>query len=160
VAGAVAVTTLAAAEANQLCTRLPDVQAIVNAAAAELAPLRSTMSAARWGTLVHSLAKRMIDARRAAEPERWGNVFAEISLDLSDVPPGEDNTVRYGKEGSTRLDVLEIVNAELACVYDAKTGKRGLSGPRVVQMAAVVEKYAPGALFVIMELRAGEDLPF
>ena len=160
VAGAVAVTTLTATEANQLCTRLPDVQAVVNAAAAELAPLRSTMSAAKWGTLVHSLAKKMIDARRAAEPEVWGNVFAEISLDLSDVPQGENNTVRYGKEGSTRLDVLEIVNAEVVCVYDAKTGKRGLSASRVAQIAAVVEKFAPGALFVIMELLAGEDLPF
>lgn len=160
VAGAVAVTTLAAAEINQLCARLPDVQAIVNAAAAELAPLRSTMNAAKWGTLVHSLAKKMIDARRVAEPEVWGNVFAEISLDLSDVAEGEDNIVRYGKEGSTRLDVLEIVNAELACVYDAKTGKRGLSASRVAQIAAVVEKFAPGALFVIMEILAGEDLPF
>ncbi len=41
----------------------------------------------------------------------------------------------YGTKDSIRIDVLENVGDGTVCVYDIKTGQRGLSLPRTVEIA-------------------------
>lgn len=152
IAGATAVATLTPTQVSLLCPRLGEVQEILDLAAAELAPLKSTVSAAAWGSMVHRRAKEILDGRKALFSEAYAGIFAEISLDI------ESKVVTYGTEKSTRLDVLDIAEQGTTCVYDAKTGKAGLTANRIAQIATIVQNYVPGSTFVIMELRPGDIL--
>ena len=67
---------------------------------------------------------------------------------------GQTIVVRRGQKGSIRVDVYEKVNDESVCVYDIKTGRRGLSYKRIKEIAAAVaEKYGKEARFIIIEIR-------
>jgi hypothetical protein len=62
--------------------------------------------------------------------------------------------VHRGQTGSIRVDVYEKVSDDLVCVYDIKTGRRGLSYARIQEIAAAVaEKYGKEARFIIIEIR-------
>lgn len=50
----------------------------------------------------------------------------------------------YGSRNSVRVDVLENVGDGTVCVYDIKTGTKGLSPGRMVEIATGVRSYYPG----------------
>lgn len=82
------------------------------------------VSKQRYGTEVH---KRLADEINGLDDRTY---VAEQSILKSS---GAD--VRYGTEGSVRIDVLEDVNRDTVCIYDIKTGERILSLPRSVELA-------------------------
>ena len=62
----------------------------------------------------------------------------------------------YGKRGSIRIDVLENTGNGTVCVYDIKTGRRGLSLPRSKEIASNVQKVYPGTQrIIVIETRPG-----
>ena len=66
----------------------------------------------------------------------------------------------YGELGSIRMDAYENVpEKSTVCVYDPKTGWRGLSFPRMNELAAAAHRlfgYKPNYIFVI-EVRPGQS---
>ncbi len=122
---------LTAEQAAQICRRLPDVQAWTNSAALQLAPLRSTMSPQEFGTILHVAVKGTVDGLRIQFPTEFANVWPELSVSSEGLTSMEPNGPSYGEKGTTRLDIFERVNATTACIYDIKSGRRGLSSSRV-----------------------------
>ena len=57
---------------------------------------------------------------------------------------------RYGEFRSIRVDVLENVGNGTVCVYDIKTGDRGLSISRMDEIALNVNRLYPGTQRVIV----------
>jgi hypothetical protein len=94
-----------------------------------------------------------------------GNLSAEVSLlktlaETGELPqepenePGERQETRWGKKGSLRIDVLENTENGMVCVYDIKTGKKGLSARRIAEIARAVYLRHPFASgFVVTEMR-------
>lgn len=109
------------------------------------------------GTNIHTSAKRLREAAKLANPEAYANVHPEISLDLEPIEGEGGFDVVYGASGSTRLDVLELVNPQMGCVYDYKTGSSGLTTKRIMQIIEVWNHRFPGVPVVILEMR--QDLP-
>jgi hypothetical protein len=56
----------------------------------------------------------------------------------------------YGRKDSIRIDVLEKVSDGTVCVYDIKTGQRGLSAARTSEIATNVFKAYPGTQRIIV----------
>jgi hypothetical protein len=74
----------------------------------------------------------------------------------------EDNhqsEARYGQLGSIRMDAYEnIPDKSTVCVYDPKTGRRGLSFPRMNELAASAHRlfgYTPKYI-IVTEVRPGQ----
>jgi hypothetical protein len=103
--------------AELVCGRFSEVQDRTNAAANSLAHLREGLSPTQYGTAVHTHVKHQIDALRNPD------FRAEVSL-LKSIE------ARYGHEGTVRIDVFERTKDNTVCVYDIKTGSRGMSMPR------------------------------
>lgn len=75
------------------------------------------------------------------------NFRAEVSY----VKNIEEN---YGKKDSIRIDVLEKVGDGTVCVYDIKTGRRGLSLPRTAEIAKnVFGAYSDTRRIIVSEIR-------
>ena len=85
-------------------------------------------------------------------PLIYGSLRPELSID-SEGQTSDDREVHYGQRNTTRLDILERVNSGLVCVYDIKTGTRGLSAGRVETIADRVHLIEPGAVFYVIEVR-------
>ncbi len=96
------------------------------------------MSATQFGTKVHTRLKQLIDNRY--DP----NFRAEVSY------AGEEEDADYGESGSIRVDVLERLGNGVVCVYDIKTGNRGLEGPRMTTIARKVLKRFPDTRRIIV----------
>jgi hypothetical protein len=69
--------------------------------------------------------------------------------------PGKPGSTRYGDPGSIRVDVLEnLPEIQMVCIYDIKTGKKALYGPRMKELAEAVRKYYSHAIgFIVIEVR-------
>jgi len=62
--------------------------------------------------------------------------------------------VIYGRPNAIRVDVLERVDDRTVCVYDIKTGSRGLSIARMNEIASNVNVRYPGThRIVVIETR-------
>lgn len=111
------------------------------------------MNPAVLGTNIHLSAKDRLDTAKLTNPARYANIYAEVSLDLE--PPEDTDTigVPYGTAQSTRLDVLELVSAEMGCVYDYKTGRAGLTTARVLKIVTAWNIRFPGVPVVVIEMR-------
>ena len=60
----------------------------------------------------------------------------------------------YGLKDSIRVDVLEDVRNGTVCVYDIKTGKRGLGFNRAVEVARkVADAFGSAHRLIIIEIR-------
>lgn len=78
------------------------------------------------------------------------NFRAEYSLIKS------EEAKHYGEAGSIRVDVLENVGNGTVCVYDIKTGDKGMNVSRMDEIAFNVNRLYPGTLRVIViETRPG-----
>ena len=107
------------------CPRLGEVQDRTDLAVETVRQSGRYLPPAKFGTAVHTNLKQQISDLR--DPD----FRAEVSY-LKSLEDG------YGKKDSIRIDVLENVGDGTACVYDIKTGRRGLSIPRIKEIATNV----------------------
>jgi hypothetical protein len=60
----------------------------------------------------------------------------------------------YGAKDTIRVDVLERRDQATVCVYDIKTGRSGLSVPRMAEITTSVFKaYGPVLRIIVTEVR-------
>ena len=124
------------------CPKLGEVQARTNEAvdtvkrhgAIDLTP-------AAFGTAVHFALKA--DINSLDDPNFRADVSVLKSLDET-----------YGTKDSVRVDVYENVGDGTVCVYDIKTGKRGLGPARAAEIAVkVFASYGKAKRIIIIETR-------
>lgn len=147
-------------QVTQFCPHAAEVQSFIDLAAAEWAPLASTMNPAVLGTNIHVSAKGRLDAAKLAELELYANLYAEVSLDLEPTRNRAAIGVTYGSTGSTRLDVMELVSPQMGCVYDYKTGSAGLTTRRIMKIIEAWNHRFPGVPVVIIEMRQNSPVWF
>lgn len=119
------------------CPRLGEVQNRTDVASETVKHSRGELPPAEFGTAVHTNLKRQINELH--DPD----LRAEVSYLKSQE---ED----YGKKDSIRIDVLENVGDGTVCVYDIKTGRRGLSIPRTKEIAKNVFGAFPNTRRIIV----------
>lgn len=124
-----AVRSLNRDEVQAYCPRLVDVQTRTDRIAEEVSTYMPNVSQQRYGTEVH---KRLADEINGLDDRTY---VAEQSILKSEMAQR-----LYGAKGSIRIDVLEEVNRDTVCVYDIKTGERGLSLPRSIELASEIFK--------------------
>jgi hypothetical protein len=60
----------------------------------------------------------------------------------------------YGKKGTIRIDVYENPGTGTVCVYDIKTGKRGLSVARFIELATQASIfYSDARRIIVIQVR-------
>lgn len=78
--------------------------------------------------------------------------YAEVSL-AQLVEDPDTVGVTCGTTQSTRLNGMELVSAEMGCVYDYKTGRAGLTTARVLKIVQAWNMLFPDVPLVILEMR-------
>ncbi|MEZ5850503.1 MAG: hypothetical protein R3D68_07625 [Hyphomicrobiaceae bacterium] len=128
-------------ETDAACPRHPAVQSRTDAAADAVRREGNYWTAADYGTKVHKNLERQI--KFLDDP----NFVAEQSMSKNDFE-------NYGTPGSIRVDVLERVGNGTVCVYDIKTGRRGLSAARSAEIVGTVfQRYSGTRRIVLIETR-------
>ena len=135
------VGTLTRAETATVCTKLDLVQRLSNEAFAEAKRAGPYPNAAVFGTAVHARLRQKILTHGGP------TLKAEFSL-LKKV---EEEPLDFS---AIRVDVIENRGEGPICVYDLKTGKRGLSGPRTAEFAIRLLKH--GRPIIVIEVRPNE----
>lgn len=117
-------------EVEQACQRMPDVQNFADRAAMAAGSPKLFPSPQTYGTDVHMRFKKFIDDLYDI------NFRAERSFAKEWADPTDRAEVQYGYPGSFRVDAYEYnpVSGTL-CIYDLKTGRRGLSISRADALA-------------------------
>jgi hypothetical protein len=171
---AVFVGSLTRDEVSGFCNKLRTVQNFTDAAVKTVRDDAKYKGPADFGTKVHLEIKRLINEKpnpdfrsevsvikSTTEAEhRLGNAARSQSSDLAGIPgvtPYIEET--YATLGSIRMDAYEN-NREKStvCVYDPKTGRRGLSFPRMNELAAAAHGlfgYEPKYI-IVTEVRPGQ----
>jgi hypothetical protein len=134
-------------EVKKVCPNIDEVQNWTDSAASEARDNGPYSSPAVYGTAVHTRLKALIESLQPWELPK-GSVFsAEKSL-------MKTRDEAFGIKGSIRIDVFEDLGNLTVCVYDIKTGLRGLSPKRVLEIATRVYRNLPDTLrIIIMEVR-------
>jgi hypothetical protein len=138
-------------ELEGVCNRLGDVQSFTDKAVEQVRKNADYKGSADFGTKVHK------EIAKAVANENDSNFKAEQSVLKS-----KGANAYYGVRDSVRMDAFEN-HGEIStvCVYDPKTGWRGLSFPRMTELAAAAHKlfdYIPHHIIVI-EVRPGQGQP-
>ena len=136
-------------QVKDACKKLDDVQNRTDEAVAEVRTEGKYDGPADFGTKVH---KRIADGINL-DPENKPNYIAEVSLAKSKMAADP----HYGQRDTVRIDVLEnLPDISTVCVYDPKTGDRGLSLPRMKELAQTVLTKFPNTQYIIVtEVRPG-----
>lgn len=132
-------------EVNDACRKLDDVQDRTDQAVKEVTRSGDYKGPADFGTKVHKELARGINGLGDS------NYRAEVSLIKTKLETDAD----YGERGSIRVDVFENRPAtSTVCVYDPKTGNRGLDFPRMNEIAQTVQRVYPTTQrIIITEIR-------
>jgi hypothetical protein len=134
---------------GKVCDKLGDVQTRTDEAIEKVRKDAVYKGPADFGTKVH---KEIADG---IEELKDHNYRAEVSGIKS-----KQADAKYGEQGSIRIDAYEhLPETSTVCVYDAKTGKRGLSFPRMSELAQTAQalfKNKPTQIIVI-EVRPGQQ---
>jgi hypothetical protein len=135
-------------QVNDVCEKLQNVQKLTDDAVEKVREEGEYDGPADFGTKVH---KRIEDGIKA---QKDPNYRAEVSL----IKTKLEAEANYGERGSVRIDALENrAEIKTVCVYDPKTGWRGLSLPRMNELAGTVQKVFPGTEHIIVtEVRPGQ----
>jgi hypothetical protein len=137
-------------ELGDVCKRLPDVQGYTDGAVAEVRNDKKYEGPASFGSRVHKVIADKVKAK--GDP----NFKAEVSVIKSRLE------ARYGEKDTVRIDAYE--NREeisTVCVYDPKTGKRGLSFPRMTELAETAHRLFENKPrhIIVIEVRPGQGQP-
>jgi hypothetical protein len=123
------------------CPRLGEVQERTDAATDAIRRSGRYLPPAEFGTAVHTNLKKQI--QDLGDPR----FRAEVSY----LKNQEEN---YGRKDSIRIDVLEDVGDGTVCVYDIKTGRRGLSVARTAEIATnVFNAFSGTQRIIVSEIR-------
>jgi len=136
------VGTLPRDRVEEACPRLGEVQWRTDEAVDTVRRRGAIdLSPTQFGTAVHVSLKRQIDA--LFDPDFRAEVSALKTLDET-----------YGTKDSIRIDVFEYVGDGTVCVYDIKTGNRGLGFARATEIAGkVFVSFTPATRIIIIETR-------
>ena len=129
-------------ETDAACPRHTEVQSRTDDAADTVRREGNYWTAAEYGTRVHKNLERQI--KFLDDP----NFVAEQSMSKV------REEARYGEPGTIRIDVIENVGNGTVCVYDIKTGRRGLSTARSAEIVgAVFKRYRGTNRIILIETR-------
>ena len=124
------------------CPRNGEVLTMTDQVAAEVRQSGLYRSPQAFGNAVHARIAKIV--KEMNDP----NFRAEVSLH-----PERIDTF-YGEKGTLRLDLLERAVPGTACVYDYKTGRRGIEPPRALDLVRVVLKNFPEVKrIIVIEVR-------
>jgi hypothetical protein len=127
-------------EVDEICQNgLSKVQKLVDIAVKQAGPRKKDESAQSYGSRVHAELEFLIK-NRLIKGIDTRNFRAEISFGTDDNSKGvgKITEVTRGKEDSIRIDVIQDLGRGTVCMYDLKTGLRGLSIPRATDFAKSV----------------------
>jgi hypothetical protein len=136
---------------KNVCKKLGKVQKLTDEAVEQVRKDADYKGPADFGTKVHKKIAHAIESKNNP------NFRAEQSGIKSKLEAAD-----YGEPGSTRIDAYEN-HSEIStvCAYDPKTGWRGLSLPRMAELAETAHRlfrYHPRYIFVV-EVRPGQRQP-
>jgi hypothetical protein len=118
---------------------------MTNTAAQKVGPPSNYSSPAVYGTKVHSELEKIVNAQRKP------TLKAERSYTKAGIETGRI-------AGAIRVDVLEERDDGTLCIYDIKTGRRGLAMSRVREFALRTSKRIEGYRdIVVIEVRPFEE---
>lgn len=124
---------------NDYCPLNPEVQEVTDEATRRLKASNPHLSEPVLGTLIH------YDIGKRFELRNYPNVRVEYSIDRI-----QGTRADYGEQNSVRLDLYEYTPNRMVCVYDYKTGKRGLSATRALLLARIARVHFPDARGVVI----------
>ena len=134
-------------QVDEYCPRHGEVQERTSRIAREEKEKGYFTSPQEYGTLVHKRLADEINGPSGRKEPIDPHFRAEVSLLKS-------KEEAYGQAGTIRVDVLERVDDRTVCVYDIKTGRRGLSIGRMNEIATNVNMRYPGTgRIVVIEAR-------
>jgi hypothetical protein len=138
-------------ELEGVCNKLPKVRQFTDEAVKEVRDDKEYRGPASFGSRVHKVIADKV--KTYGDPDFKSEVSA-IKSKLA---------AKYGEKGSIRIDAYENRPAKsTVCVYDPKTGLRGLSFPRMGELAKAARllfNYDPQHIIVI-EVRPGQGQPW
>lgn len=117
------------AEAETACKYLPELQSRLDRAVSAAGPANNYPHAAIYGTFIHQYLKDQI------EDARYPDLKAEQSFAKQMLESTPDEFVRYGYPRSVRIDAYELREDGTLCIYDFKTGRRGIDERRWKELA-------------------------
>ncbi len=150
---AIYVGKVTAQETQDICRKYTETQNLTNEAVDRMIGKRFR-NAADYGTAVHHELKELVAQK--------GGPFlaAEKSFLKAKEEAGifyDENANLYGKKGTIRVDVLDSSREQdlrTICVYDIKTGRRGLNPYRMFEIAgAVARKHGANMRIIVTEMR-------
>lgn len=124
---------------NQFCPHNQEVQDVTDKATRRLTELNPNLNKTRLGSLIH------FDIGQTFIGRDYPEIAVEFSLDKS-----TGREVFYGKKDSVRVDLYEWAPDEMVCVYDPKTGDKGLEFDRALVLARAAKRHFPQSRGVIM----------
>lgn len=128
-------------DVNAACPRFGEVQSYAKEATKRADADGPWFSTQNRGTAIHKDIQNQIRALR--DPDFRAEVSALKSGDS-----------RYGLPGTVRVDVFEHVGNGTTCIYDIKTGDKGLSAARMVELASTATLIYPDTRrIVVTEVR-------
>jgi hypothetical protein len=133
---------------ENVCKRLPTVQEYTDEAVDKVRKDQGYSGPASFGSRVHKVIADKVDE------EDDPDFQAEVSVIKSKAA-----AARYGEKGSVRIDVYENQKEKsTVCVYDPKTGLRGLSFPRMTELAEAAHRLfgTPPKQIIVIEVRPGQ----
>jgi hypothetical protein len=146
-------------EVKKACDKIDDVQRYTDASVKYVREKVPFQGPADFGTKVHKEIENTIngldDPNFVAE-RSFSKAEAETAKYIANNNPkyGEKDAV-YGQKNTVRVDALRNrPDLKMACIYDPKTGWRGLSSTRMAELALAVKRKFEWALgFIVIEIR-------
>lgn len=127
-------------EIKRYCPEFDQVQQLADKAAEITGSRLKYSSAATWGTAMHVNMKMLVE-----EDPNDKHLYAEESFvkyreEVGDNPTRYLGGARYGEKHSIRIDTRGKVINDTVCVYDLKTGNKGITIPRAIEIYESVRR--------------------
>ncbi len=133
-------------EVKKTCDKLDNVQERTDEAVDFVRKNGGYLGPADFGTKVH---KRIADGIN-------GENKPDYKAEVSGMKSGQA-AAKYGQKGSTRIDAYErLAEISTTCAYDPKTGERGLSLPRMKELAQTAYRLFGTKRIIVIEVRPGQ----
>lgn len=133
-------------EVKETCKKFDNVQKRTDAAVDLVRKNGDYMGPADFGTKVHKIIADGINGKNNP------NYKAEVS----GMKSGQADA-KYGQKGSIRIDAYErLAEISTTCAYDPKTGERGLSLPRMKELAQTAYRLFGTKRIIVTEVRPGK----
>lgn len=120
------------------CPKTEELQSRLDAFNAAVRGSGLYRTPAEVGNAVHYRMDQWVKAQKRE------NLFSELSIRKN----GKEGA--YGEAGTSRLDIYHRPRPTVACIYDHKTGSRGLAWSKAVRYAAAARKYFPETQRIIV----------